>query len=150
MVAGGRALVEQFYHRFNSGDLDQAVELFAPDVVTVEPFLGCAENRDTWRAYGEAFRRACPDARLVLRSSVEEADRVAVEGTFVGTFTETLDGPTGPVPPTGRAFSVEFADFFQIRDGRVVAHRVYYDQVDFLGQMGLVPAPPPPGGATSA
>jgi ketosteroid isomerase-like protein len=44
MVAGGRALVEQFYHRFNSGDLDQAVELFAPDVVTVEPFLGRARE----------------------------------------------------------------------------------------------------------
>jgi predicted ester cyclase len=96
MMAGGRALVEQFYNKFSSGDLDQAVELFAPDVVTVEPFLGRAESRDAWRAYGEAFRRACPDARLVLRSSVEQHDRVAVEGTFVGTFTETLDGPPGP------------------------------------------------------
>jgi ketosteroid isomerase-like protein len=115
MLSGGRALVEQFYGQFSSGDLDEAVELFEPDVVTVEPFLGRAENRDAWRAYGEAFRRACPDARLVLRSAVEEDDRVAVEGTFVGTFTGTLDGPTGPVPPTGRAFNVEFADFFQIR-----------------------------------
>jgi steroid delta-isomerase-like uncharacterized protein len=148
MMAGGRALVEQFYNKFNSGDLDEAVELFAPDVVTVEPFLGRAENRDAWRAYGEAFRRACPDARLMLRSVVEGADRVAVEGTFVGTFTETLNGPTGPVPPTGRAFNVEFADFFQIRDGRVVAHRVYYDQIDFLGQMGLMP-PPAAGAAAS-
>src|SRR5687767_7766720 len=124
MLSGGRALVEQFYGQFSRGDLDEAVELFEPDVVTVEPFLGRAENRDAWRAYGEAFRRACPDARLVLRSAVEEDDRVAVEGTFVGTFTGTLDGPTGPVPPTGRAFNVEFADFFQIRDGRVVAHRI--------------------------
>jgi hypothetical protein len=71
MMAGGRALVEQFYSKFSSGDLEEAVELFAPDVVTVEPFLGRAESRDAWRAYGEAFRRACPDARLVLRSSVE-------------------------------------------------------------------------------
>jgi steroid delta-isomerase-like uncharacterized protein len=140
-MAGGRALVEQFYERFSSGDLDGAVELFAPDVITVEPFLGRAENRDAWQAYGEAFRRACPDARLVLRSLVEEGDRVAVEGTFRGTFTETLDGPTGPVPPTGRAFNVEFADFFEIGDGRVVAHRVYYDQIDFLGQLGLTPPP---------
>jgi hypothetical protein len=51
----------------------------------------------------------------------------------------------GPVPPTGRAFSVEFADFLKIRDGRVVAHRGY-DQIDFLGQLGLMP---PDAGATS-
>ena len=147
-MAGGRALVEQFYNQFNSGELDKAMELFAPDVVTVEPLLGRTEDRDVWRDYDEAFLRACPDARLVVRSLVEEADRVAVEGTLVGTFSETLVGPTGPVPPTGRTFSVEFADFFQIRDGRVVGHRVYYDQIDFLGQLGLMP--PPTAGATSA
>jgi ketosteroid isomerase-like protein len=96
MMAGGRALVEQFYNQFNSGDLDKAMELFAPDVVTVEPLLGRTEDRDVWRNYDEAFRRACPDAQLVVRSAVEEADRVAVEGTLVGTFTETLDGPAGP------------------------------------------------------
>jgi steroid delta-isomerase-like uncharacterized protein len=140
-MAAERTVVEQFYEQFNSGDLDRAVELFAPNVVTVEPFLGRADNRDAWRTYGEAFRRACPDARLVMRSSVEEAGRVAVEGTFVGTFTSTLDGPSGPVSPTGRAFNVEFADFFQIQDGQVVAHRVYYDQMDFLGQLGLLGTP---------
>jgi hypothetical protein len=53
-----------------------------------------------------------------------------------------------PVPPTGRAFSVEFADFFQIRDARVVTHRVYYDQIDFLSQLGLTP--PPSAGAPSS
>ncbi len=147
-MAGERSVVEQFYNRFNSGDLDQAVQLFAPDVVTVEPFLGRAEGRDAWRAYGEAFRRACPDARLVMRSSVEESGRVAVEGTFVGTFTSTLDSPTGPVPPTGRAFNVEFADFFQLAEGRVIAHRVYYDQMDFLGQLGLLPPRQPEGTPT--
>lgn len=147
-MASERTVVEQFYDRFNSGDLDQAVELFAQDLVTVEPFLGRAEGRDAWRAYGEAFRRACPDARLEMRSSLEAADRVAVEGTFVGTFTATLDSPTGPVQPTGRAFRVDFADFFQIREGMVVAHRVYYDQMDFLGQLGLLPSPEPAGTPT--
>jgi steroid delta-isomerase-like uncharacterized protein len=147
-MTGGRALVEPLYNQFNSGELDKAMELFAPDVVTVEPLLGRTEDRDVWRNYDDAFRRAGPDAQLVVRSSVEEADWVAVEGTLVGTFTETLDGPTGPVPPTVRTFSVDFADFFQIRDGQVVAHRVYYDQIDFLSQLRLMP--PPTAGATSA
>jgi hypothetical protein len=30
----------------------------------------------------------------------------------------------------------------------VVAHRVYYDQMDFLGQLGLLPSPEPAGTPT--
>jgi len=47
-MTGGRALVEQFYNQFNSGELDKAMDLFAPDVVTVEPLLGRTEDRDLW------------------------------------------------------------------------------------------------------
>ena len=141
MMTGGRGLVERFYEQFNRGELDQAVELFHPDVVTVEPILGRVTTRDAWRAHGERVKAACPAARLLMRSSVEEPGRVAVEGSFVGTFTSALETPDGPVSPTGRAFDVEFADFFEITENRVKAHRVYYDQMDFLGQLGLLPEP---------
>jgi ketosteroid isomerase-like protein len=26
-----------------------------------------------------------------------------------------------------------------VRDGRIISHRFYYDQMEFLGQLGLVP-----------
>jgi len=47
--------------------------------------------------------------------------------------------PTGEIPPTGRHFEFPYVDILQARDGKVVSHRVYFDQVAFLAQLGLMP-----------
>jgi steroid delta-isomerase-like uncharacterized protein len=139
-------VVERFYEAFNRGDFDAATEVFAPDLETTDPALGTVHSVEPWRAYGEAFKRALPDARFNLRSALESGETVAVEGTFTGTFTAPLTSPQGEVPPTGRTIDVPYADFFTVRGGRIVAHRVYYDQVQLGTQLGLMPAPGPSGG----
>jgi ketosteroid isomerase-like protein len=131
--------VEEFYAGFTAGDLDRAFRIFAEDVVTVEPALPRAAGLDVWREYDQAFKTACPDASLVLRSAVQEGDRIAVEGSFRGTFTAPLRTPQRELQPTGCSFDVEFADFYVFRDGNVVEHRVYYDQIDFGSQLGILP-----------
>jgi len=133
--------VEEFYAGFTAGDFDRAFHIFAENVVTVEPALGRAASLDVWREYDEAFKTACPDASFALRSAVQEGDRIAVEGSFRGTFTAPLRTPLRELQPTGRSFDVEFADFFVFREGKVVEHRVYYDQVDFGVQLGIIPQP---------
>jgi hypothetical protein len=100
--------VRMFYERFSRGDMDGAASIYHDDVVTVEPALGRATSVAEWRAYGEAFRRASPDAHMVLHTVVEGGDTVAVEATFAGTFTAPLASAQGDVPPTGRAFEVPF------------------------------------------
>lgn len=146
MAGDLQSVVERFYEGFNSGNIDAAVEPFAPDVETTDPSFGTVQNIEPWRAFIEAFKRALPDARLNLQSAVESGDTIAVEGTFTGTFTAPLMSPQGEVPPTGRAINVPYADFFIVRDGRVVSHRVYYDQVQLGTQLGLMPAPGQGGG----
>ena len=39
----------------------------------------------------------------------------------------------------GRAFSFPYVDIVTARDGKVVSHRVYWDNVTFLAQLGLMP-----------
>jgi ketosteroid isomerase-like protein len=63
------------------------------------------------------------------------------EGIFSGTHTGPLATPAGDVPPTGKPLRLAFADVFVIRDGLIVEHHIYYDQVAFLTQLGLMPAP---------
>jgi steroid delta-isomerase-like uncharacterized protein len=141
MAGEMQAVVERFYEAFNRGDFDAVEEVFASDVETTDPGLGTVRGIAAWRAYGEAFKRGLPDARLNLRSALEAGDRVSVEGNFTGTFTGPLMTPQGEVPPTGRSIDVPYADFFRVRDGRIVAHQVYYDQVELGTQLGLMPAP---------
>jgi hypothetical protein len=64
-----------------------------------------------------------------------------VEGTFRGTNTGPLQGPGGLTPATSQAFTLEFCDVFGVHDGKVGTHRVYYDQLSFLSQLGLIPGP---------
>jgi predicted ester cyclase len=138
-VTDQRRAVEEFYAGFTAGDFDSAFRIFAEDVITVEPALGRAASLEVWRDYDQAFKTACPDATLVMRSIVEEGDRLAVEGSLRGTFTAPYRTPLRELQPTGSSFDVEFADFFLFRDGRVVEHRLYYDQVDFGRQLGIIP-----------
>lgn len=72
---------------------------------------------------------------------LEAGDAIAVEGTFVGTHTGPMQGPGGTVAPTGRRLELPFADFFTVREGTVVEHHIYYDQLGFLAALGLMPQP---------
>jgi steroid delta-isomerase-like uncharacterized protein len=137
----GHALdtIRRFYERFNDNDLDGAVELFKPDLHSFEPAAGLLEGAEAWRAYGEAYKAAMPDARLELDSAVEEEQTVAVQGRFTGTHTGALQSPQGEVPASGNRVELAFADFFRLEDGKVAEHRVYFDQLDLMAQLGLQP-----------
>lgn len=133
-------IVTRFYERFNEGDFDGASVLFKPDLLSYEPSMGQMRGVEAWRAYGEAFKAAMPDARLELDSAVEEGERLAVAGRFTGTHTGTLSGPRGEIPASGNRIELHFADFFRLDGPLVAEHRIYYDQLELLGQLGLAPA----------
>lgn len=138
----GQALdvITRFYERFNDNDFDGATSLFKPDLRSHEPSAGVMEGVEAWRAYGEAFKAGMPDARLELDSAVENGEVVAIQGRFTGTHTGTLVSPQGEIPASGNSIELHFADFFRLDGGLVAEHRVYYDQMELLGQLRLAPA----------
>lgn len=133
-----RDAVQRFYDAFGRGDLDAAQDAFTPDSVHNEP-LGGKMDLAAWRQYGEAFKAGLPDAHMEIQSVIEDGDRVAVEARFVGTHTQPLMTPQGEVPPSGRSIDLPFCEFIETRDGKIAEHRVYYDQVAFMTQLGLMP-----------
>lgn len=74
-----------------------------------------------------------------MTSSIESGDAIAVEGILSGTHRGPMQTAAGELPPTGKRIELPFADVFEIQDGRVKAHRVYYDQLTFLHQLGVMP-----------
>jgi steroid delta-isomerase-like uncharacterized protein len=129
-----REIAEKFYERFAAGDHDGVVQLFDPECVHVTP-AGEMSLGD-WRHFGEAFKRALPDAHMAVSSVVESGETVAIEARFQGTHENALVTPQGEIPASGNQIDSRFADFFRIANGRVVEHRVYWDQVGMLRQLG--------------
>ena len=136
-----KALAERYYDAFNRGDLDEAVKAFSPDVETIEPGAGTMHGADQWKAYGAGFKRAMPDARLNIKSAVEQGNTLSVEGVFTGTHTGPMATPAGEIPPTGRTVNLPYVDVYTAQGGRFVTHQVYYDQITMLAQLGLIPGP---------
>ena len=137
-MSNAREVVQRFYDSFAKGDFDSAEQCFSPDATNVEPFGGTMDMK-AWRQYGEAFKAGLPDAHMEVDSVVESGNKVAVEARFVGTHTQPLMSPQGELAPSGRTIDLPFSDFFELRNDKIVKHRVYYDQVAFMTQLGLMP-----------
>jgi len=133
-------LVRIHYQGVNSGDLDMAASVFAEDCQTTSPY-GTLTGIEAFRQMGEAFRAAAPDNRIEALHTWEAGDTVIVEGVYTGTHTGSLAGPGGVIPATGRSFTLPYVDIFQARDGKLVSHRMYWDNAMFLAQLGVLPDP---------
>jgi ketosteroid isomerase-like protein len=124
-------------------DLEAAANLYAPDAVMVTPDQGEIRGREQIIQYLKQFNDAFPDNRYELAHSHESVDTAIDEGYFVGTNTAPLPMPTGEsIPATGKQVRVRACDIATVKNGAITSHRFYFDQMDFLGQLGLVPVAP--------
>jgi len=82
------------------------------------------------------------DYRFENVSFQQSGDSYAGEWTLLGTH----DGTAGPFPPTGKQFEIRGVSIGRLEGGRIRQNRDYWDMANFLGQIGLMPAPE---GATS-
>ena len=112
--------------------------MFDPDCEGVTP-MGPMRGSAAQKALGETFRAAVPDNRMEILRSFEAGDTLIIEGVYSGTQTGDLVGPGGTIPASGRAFSLPYVDFFQQHNGKIVSHRIYWDNATFMAQLGAMP-----------
>ena len=123
----------------DEGDLDGFLAGFDPDCEWQAPGAA-ARGRDAVRAYIEPLHRAFPTARHDYELTVA-GDTAFVEGTWGGVHAGPLATPDGEIAATGKDVRFPFLGFVRVRDGRVYSLHVYFDQLAFLAQLGLVPEP---------
>ena len=130
-------LVHQHYTNIERGDMGASVPLFAPDVETVTP-QGTLKGVEEFRAMGEAFATAFTDMRHEIVRSFEDGDTIVVEAVFTGRHTGPMATPDGSIPATGNTVSFPFADFLQLQGGVCTSHRIYWDNVGLMAQIGAL------------
>jgi steroid delta-isomerase-like uncharacterized protein len=140
-VSGSKKkLVERHYANVSEGRIERDREVMSDDIVHVSAAAGTVSGIKDFLAFVSGFKRAFPDLRFDIRASIEGADTVITEGVFIGTNTGPMAGSNGSMmPATGRKVELPFCDVWKVRNGRIVENHIYYDQLAFLGQLGLIP-----------
>jgi ketosteroid isomerase-like protein len=87
------------------------------------------------------WTQAFPNNVIKPSAIAEDGEYGILEAVFHGTQTGTLDAPTGPIPATGKQVSIPFVTTSRIKDGRYKSFHLYFDQVELMVQLGLMPAP---------
>jgi steroid delta-isomerase-like uncharacterized protein len=132
-------LIEATTSTWNARDREGYLALYTDDCeITAPGFTG--HGHEDLGAFWDVQMTALPDNRItVLRTAVGDGGALVVEESVVeGTHTGPLVGADGSeLPPTGRHVSAPFAMVHELRDGKLVASRLYYDQLDFLAQLGV-------------
>jgi hypothetical protein len=135
---------EIFYEamrRTDAGEQEGFLTLFSDDCHWIVPgaeFHSREELRGWLTPFWQGFSTFRHD---IHRAVAETDDAVFAEGTWTGTHDGTIPMPDGELPPTGRTVSFRFA-IAATRDPdgeQAKSVRLYFDQLEFLGQLGVLP-----------
>jgi steroid delta-isomerase-like uncharacterized protein len=118
-----------------AGNVALAEEILTPDVVVH------ANGREVHGLANVSqlaigLRAAIPDIRITHDETLVAGDRVAIRWTNEGTH----QGPYFGVPASGKRLRFEGLDLVHVRDGKIAALWIAFDNYGVLQQMGAVPA----------
>jgi predicted ester cyclase len=138
-MADARQVGADFVDAFNAHDEDRIRQLNAENALLEAPGDVRVEGREAATQYAMAWLRAFPDARISVENELVSGDWVAQEFTFEGSHEDTLSGPGGEIPATHRHLTGRGVQIFRVEGDAVADTRLYFDQVQIMTQLGLMP-----------
>jgi steroid delta-isomerase-like uncharacterized protein len=140
-MADAREVGAKFVDAFNAHDETRMRELNAENAVFEAPGDVHLEGRDPVTQYAMLWLNAFPDARITITNELADGGWVVQEFTFEGTHQGTLSSPAGDIPPTNKELQGRGVQIFRVEGDEVADTRLYFDQVQVLTQLGLMPEP---------
>jgi ketosteroid isomerase-like protein len=135
-------LVTRYYQAINDARWDDYDQFFAPDA-KLEAFGGVeGVGPDAMRGFDQIWKRAASGFTITPVTTASEGDRVLCEIRVEGVHDGVLDLPTGPVPATGTLLAGVGVGVFELKDGRIVAQRIYFDRMIIAEALGLLDPSP--------
>lgn len=135
-----REVMDRMTEAMMGQDYEALGNLYAADAVAVTPDQGEIRGREQIVQYLKQFADAFPDVQYEPMHGHESGDTAIDEGFLLGTHTQPLPMPGGEsLPPTGKQIRIRSVDVATVENGVIANHRFYFDQMEFLGQLGLLP-----------
>lgn len=135
-----REMFEKGTDAFNRHDIEAMGQLMTDDVRTRAPGVGEVRGRAAVKAFYRSWVDAFPDAKVEIKAVTCTDDLVVEEGVFTGTHRNTLHGPGGDIPPTGRKVRVDYIQVVRYRGDQMTAFNLLFDRLEMLEQLGLAPS----------
>ncbi len=126
---------EHLAENINSGNIDVAVETFAPDAVDHDPGPGQGPGREGFRAFFTELTSAFPDAHITPEHMVADDENIAIAYTLTGTHQGDFNG----IAPTGKKIEVRGLQIGRFEDGKIVERWGSSDELGILKQLGVDP-----------
>jgi len=130
-----------FVSAFNAHD-EKALNLLHADHIKFEAPGGFkATTAHEATAYSANWFKAFPNGKMTVHSEIVSAPWVVQEVVMEGTHSGPLQGPNGIVQPTHKKVVGKGVQLLRIENGKIVEARIYFDMLDQMTQLGLIPTP---------
>jgi steroid delta-isomerase-like uncharacterized protein len=130
LLEQNKAIVLQFYKAYERGNLEQAKELLAPNIV-VHSLGSVIHGRDRFFERMQTFRSTFPDSYHTFEDVIAEDNKVVTRGTLTGTHRKDFLG----IPPTGKHVTISVVHIDRLRDGKIVDHWLLDDLLAMMQQL---------------
>ncbi len=143
------ALIADFVAALNAHDPNRVAALYTDDAVAEQMVRGGGVFRSREEIAGliAANLEGVPDLTVTTESAIVEGDRIAWEWVYHGTYTGQYPGL-----PAGRGQPIELhgVSLLELRNGQIVREWLYFDNDDFMAQVGAQSASSTPAAGTPA
>jgi ketosteroid isomerase-like protein len=135
-----REVMDRLTTAVTARDKETQAACYAADAVAVTPEEGELVGPEAISNYLSQFGESFPDISYEYAQKYEDGNVAIDEGFVVGTNTGPLPLPSGEsLPATGKSIRVRSSDIVHVEGGLITRHEFYFDQMEFLGQLGLLP-----------
>ena len=131
----------RFVAAFNAHDEKALHALHAPDIKFTAPGGFKETNAKDATDFAMTWLKAFPNGKMTVRHEIVSAPWVIQEIVMEGVHSGPLEGPTGTIQPTHKKVVGYGVQILRVEDGKIAEAKLYYDQLEQMSQLGLIPEP---------
>lgn len=141
MVAVPRDIARRHDEAWNTKDIEGRKQCCSPDIETEMPGGMHLKGLDQVSQVESAFWQALPDSQIKRTREFVDGETVIAEGALTGKHTGPFRTPQGEIPPSGNEVNLPYVSIKRIVDGKLVSEHIYFDQMEFMAQIGALSPP---------
>lgn len=132
-----KPIVDRGVAVWNNGNLEEADEIWASNVVRSANDQPDVEGIEGLKAVINSFRTAYPDAELIVDEEIYSENKAIIRWTFTGTNTGE-----GEMPATGNQIEIWGISILHFENGKLTKELVAFDNQSLMEQLGFTMMPP--------